>query len=57
VVGVDLTFVSNQVMSLDLECMHYSGQLLVMGRVILFMGLQLPRGIGYNSSILHEHST
>jgi hypothetical protein len=57
VVSVDLTFVSNQVMSTDLECMHYRGQLWVMGWVILFVGLQLSRDIGYNSSFLHENTT
>jgi hypothetical protein len=53
VIGVDVTFVLDQIVSLDLQGMHNSGKLKVMGRVALLMVLQLVGSISYNSPILH----
>jgi hypothetical protein len=56
VIGIDVTFVPDQVVSPDLQGMHNSCKLKVMGRVVLLMVLQLAGSISYNSSVLHQNT-
>ena len=55
-IGVDVTFVPNQIVSLHLQGVHNSCKLKIMGRVALLMVLQLARSISYNSPILHQNT-
>ena len=55
VIGVDVTFVPNQIVSLHLQGVHNSCKLKIMGRVALLMVLQLVRSISYNCPILHQN--
>ena len=56
-IGVDVTFVSDQIVSLDLQGVHNSCKLKIMGRVALLVVLQLAGSISYNSPILHQNTT
>ena len=55
-IGVDVTFVPDQIVSLDLQGVHNSYKLKIMGRVALLMVLQLAGSISYNSHILHQNT-
>ena len=55
-IGVDVAFVPDQVVSLDLQGMHDSCKLKVMGRPALLMVLQLVGSIRYDSTILHQNT-
>ena len=52
-IGVDVTFVPDQIVSLDLQGVHNNYKLRIMGRVALLMVLQLMGSISYNSPTLH----
>ena len=52
---VDVAFVPNQIVPLDLQGVHNNCKLKVMGRVALLMVLQLSRCISYDSPILHQN--
>ena len=56
VIGVDITFVSDQIVSLDLQGVHNSCKLKIMGRVALLVVLQLVGSISYDSPILHQNT-
>ena len=56
-IGVNVTFVLNQIMSPDLQGMYNSYKLKVMSRVALFMVFQLSRGISYDFPLLHQNTT
>jgi hypothetical protein len=45
VVGIDLALIPNQVVSPNLEGMHYGCKLQIMGGIILLMGFELAGGI------------
>ena len=53
-IGVDVTFVPDWILSSDLQGMHNSCKLKIMGRVALLMVLQLAGCISYDSPILHQ---
>ena len=55
-ISVDVIFVPNQIVSLDLQLVHNSYKLKVMGRVPLLMVLQLAGNISYNPPILHQNT-
>jgi hypothetical protein len=55
VIGVDVTFVPDQVVSLDLQGMHNSCKFKVMGQVALLIILQMAGSTSYNSPILHQN--
>ena len=54
-IGVDVTFAPDQIVSLDLQGMHNSCKLKIMGRIELLVVLQLAGSISYNSPILHQN--
>ena len=54
---VDVTFVPDQIVSLDLQGVHNSYKLKIMGRVALLVVLQLAGSKSYNSPILHQNTT
>ena len=54
-ISVDVTFVPDQIVSLDLQGMHNSYEFKVMGWVALLMVLQLVGSISYNPPILHQN--
>ena len=54
-IDVDVTFIPNQIVSLDLQGVHNSCNVKVMGRVALLLVLQLAGSISYNSPILHQN--
>ena len=56
-IRVYLTLISNQVVPLNLEGMHYGCKLRIMGWVILLMRPELSGSISYYFSILHEYTT
>ena len=56
VIYVDAVFVPNQIVSPNLQGMHNSCKLMVMGRVALLMVLQLAGCISYDSPILHQNT-
>ena len=56
-ISVDIAFVLDQVVSLDLQGMHNSCKFKVMGWVALLMVLQLAGSISYNSPIQHQNTT
>ncbi|KAJ0539213.1 hypothetical protein HanHA300_Chr08g0283781 [Helianthus annuus] len=41
----------------DFERKHHGSQLQVVSRVIIFMDLQLSRGVSYDFLALHQHAT
>ena len=53
-VGVDLTLISNLIMSPNLEGMHYGCKLQIMCWVILLMRPELSGSISYYHHVLHE---
>jgi hypothetical protein len=55
VIGVDVTFVPNQVVPPNLQGMNKSYKFKVMGQVVLLMVLQLLGCISYDSPILHQN--
>ena len=55
-IGVDIAFVPDQIVSLDLQGMHNSYEFKVMGWVALLMVLQLVGSISYNPPILHQNT-
>jgi hypothetical protein len=57
VIGIDITFISNQVVPPDLQGMHNCNKLKVMSRVALLMVLQLSGHIGNDSLTLHQNAT
>jgi hypothetical protein len=57
VIGLDVMFVFDQVVSSDLLGMYNYCELKVLGRVALLMVLQPVGSISYNSSILHQNTT
>ena len=52
-ISEDVHFPSQQEMSPSQKSMHNCRQLEVMSGVVLFIGLQLARGIGHNFLLLH----
>jgi hypothetical protein len=56
VVGIDLALIPNQVVSLNLKCMHYGCKLQIMGGIILLVGFELARSICHYFPILHENT-
>ena len=52
---LDVAFVPNQIVPLDLQGVHNNCKLKVMGRVALLMVLQLAGCISYDSPILHQN--
>jgi hypothetical protein len=54
---VNITLIPDQVVSLDLQGVHYNGKLKIVGRVALLMVLQLSRCIGNDSPTLHQYAT
>ena len=55
-IGVDVTFVPDQIVSLDLQGVHNSCKLKIMGMVVLLVVLQLMGSIRYNFPILHQNT-
>ena len=53
-VGVNLTLISDQIMSPNLKGMHYDCKFEIMGWIILLMRSELARSICYHFSILHK---
>ena len=53
---VDVTFVPDQIVSLNLQGVHNCYKLKIMGRVALLVVLQLLGYISYDSSILHQNT-
>jgi hypothetical protein len=56
-IGVNVTFVPDQVVSPDLQGMHNRCKLKVVGQVALLMVLQLSGCISYDSPTLHQNTT
>ena len=54
-IGVDVTFVPDWILSSDLQGMHNSCKLKIIDRVALLMVFQLSGSISYNSPILHQN--
>ena len=55
-IGVDVIFVPDWILSSDLQGVHNSCKLKIMGRVVLLEVLQLEGSISYNSPILHQNT-
>jgi hypothetical protein len=53
-VSVDLTLISDKIVSPNLEGMHYRCKFQIMGGVILLMGIKLAGSICHYFPILHK---
>jgi hypothetical protein len=56
-IGIDVTFVLDQIVSLDLQGMHNNCKLKVVGQIALLMVLQLSRRVSNDSRTLHQNTT
>jgi hypothetical protein len=53
VIGVNLTSVSNQVVTPNFQGMNHSCQFQVMRRIVDLMGPELSGSVGHHLSVLH----
>jgi hypothetical protein len=47
--------ISQEIMPLDLQCMNNGQEFYIMSWIMLFMTLELSRGIGNHTALLHEY--
>src|SRR3954464_8310727 len=57
VVGVDLTTITDEVMSPQLQCINYCCQFKIMCWILIFVSTQLTRAISNHFALLHQDTT